>query len=306
MGMPALTGSWCFGMIYSIDRFFSGMADWQRVLWCLLQIVFFGVIDWLTGYELSFAVFYLVPVAVAAWYGGALTTYGIALVATGMWFGVEYAADRAYSQQWILYWNSTVRLVLFTVVALLVRQLRTHVEAQQRLARTDHLTGLLNRAGFMELAEVLASSASRYDLSLVIGFIDLDGFKKVNDTLGHHHGDEVLKKVGATLKNSNRESDITARLGGDEFAVLLPNTDFDGARAYFGKLHDHLLTGLRADGGSDIGVSIGAVVFERGPPGLGEALRLADDLMYRAKKSGRPSVLVETPSAVAALRGVGG
>jgi diguanylate cyclase (GGDEF)-like protein len=293
-------------MIYAIDRFFSRMPDWQLVLWCLLQVLFFGVIDWLTGSELSFAVFYLVPVAVAAWYGGAVTTYGTALLATGMWFTVEFVADRPYSQQWILYWNSSVRLMFFIVVALLVRQLGSHVEAQQRLARTDHLTGLLNRAGFMELAEVLASSAARYDLSLVIGFIDLDGFKKVNDTLGHHHGDEVLKSVGAMLKYSNRESDITARLGGDEFAVLLPNTDLDGARAYFGKLHEHLLVDLRRHGGSEIGVSIGAVVFERGPPGLGEALRLADDLMYRAKKSGQASVLVELPGEVAGLRGIVG
>lgn len=293
-------------MIRKIDRFFSRMPAWQLVLWCLVQILFFGIIDWLTGSELSFAVFYLVPVSVAAWYGGAVTTYGLALAATGMWLLVEYATDRAYSAQWILYWNSAVRLVFFCVVAFLVRQLHSHVELQQRLARTDHLTGLLNRAGFMELAEALASSAARYDLSLVIGFIDLDGFKKVNDTFGHHHGDEVLKTVGETLRVLNRESDITARLGGDEFAVLLPNTDLDGARVYFGKLHGELLEGIGRHGGSQIGVSIGAVAFERGPPALDEALKLADDLMYRAKKSGRTSVLVEPPSEVVELRRVGG
>jgi diguanylate cyclase (GGDEF)-like protein len=282
------------------------MPAWQLVLWCLVQVLFFGIIDWLTGSELSFAVFYLVPVSVVAWYGGVATTYGIALAATGTWLLVEYTTDRAYSAQWILYWNSAVRLVFFCVVAFLVRQLHSHVEAQQRLARTDHLTGLLNRAGFMELAEALASSAARYGLSLVIGFIDLDGFKKVNDTLGHHRGDEVLKSVGATLKVLNRESDITARLGGDEFAVLLPNTDLDGARVYFGRLHRELLEGIRRQGGSHIGVSIGAIAFAHGPPDLDEALKLADDLMYRAKKSGRTSVLVEPPPEVAELRRFGG
>ncbi|HEX2139371.1 MAG TPA: GGDEF domain-containing protein, partial [Woeseiaceae bacterium] len=293
-------------MIYAIDRCFGRMPECQLVIWCLLQILFLGIMDWLTGFELSFAVFYLVPVSVAAWYGTGTTTYGVALVATGMWFVVEYATDYTYSAQWILYWNSAVRLVFFGVVAFLICQLRSHVESQQRLARTDHLTGLLNRAGFMELSEVLASSAARYDLSLVIGFIDLDGFKKVNDTLGHYHGDEVLKTVGETMTQMTRESDISARLGGDEFAVLLPNTDLDGARAYFGKLHLELLDAMRRHGGSDIGVSIGAVVFERGPPPLDEALRLADDLMYRAKKSGRTSVLVEPPPGVTPLRRVGG
>ncbi|HET6628779.1 MAG TPA: GGDEF domain-containing protein [Woeseiaceae bacterium] len=293
-------------MIHSIDRFFSSMPAWQLVLWCLVQVLFFGIIDWLTGSELSFAVFYLVPVSVAAWYGGLVATFGLAIAAAGMWLGVEYGTDRAYSAQWILYWNSAVRLVFFCVVAFLIRQLQSHVIAQQRLARTDHLTGLLNRAGFMELAEVLASSAARYDLSLVIGFIDLDGFKKVNDTFGHHHGDEVLKTVGATLKVLNRESDITARLGGDEFAVLLPNTDLEGARTYFGKLHRELLEGIRQHGGSQIGVSIGAIAFAHGPPALDEALKLADDLMYRAKKSGRTSVLVEPPPELTELRRVGG
>lgn len=306
MAQPAVVGVGVLRMIYAIDRFFSKMPAWQLLLWCLLQILFFGVVDGLTGYELSFSVFYLVPVSIAAWYAAGATTYGIALLATGMWLAVEYSTDHTYSAEWILYWNSAVRLMLFVVVAFLIRQLRSHIELQQKLARTDDLTGLLNRVGFMELSEALANSAARYDLSLVIGFIDLDGFKKVNDTLGHHQGDEVLKTVGATLKQMTRESDISARLGGDEFAVLLPNTDLDGARVYFGKLHHELLEAMHRHGGSDIGVSIGAVVFETGPPPLTEALKLADDLMYQAKKSGRTSVLVETPPGVTPLRRVGG
>ena len=293
-------------MMYAVDRFFSRMPGWQLVLWCLLQILFLGVIDWLTGYELAFGAFYLIPVAIAAWYTASDTTYGIALLATAMWFAVEYLTDNTYSAAWILYWNSGVRLMFFGVVAFLVRQLRSHVEAQQRLARTDELTGLLNRAGFMELAEVLGSTAARYDLSLVIAFIDLDNFKKVNDTQGHYQGDELLKAVGAMLRQATRESDVCARLGGDEFAVLLPNTSLAGAHAYFGKLHRQLLDGIRRQGGPEVGVSIGAAVFDRGPPPLREALKLADALMYRAKHAGGASVIVETPPEVTELRRVGG
>ena len=125
-------------MIYVIDRFFSRMTGRQLVLWSLVQVLFIGLLDWITGSELSFAVFYLVPVSVAAWYSGTVVTYGIVLAAAGTWLGVEYVADRSYSAQWILYWNSAVRLVFFSVVALLIHQLRSHVELQQRLARTDH------------------------------------------------------------------------------------------------------------------------------------------------------------------------
>lgn len=275
------------------------MAPWQLVLWCTVLVMFFGVADHITGNELSFAAFYLVPVALAAWYGSFRVTCGMALLATVTWFAVEFLADRPYSQQWILFWNSGVRMIFFAIVALLMRQLHAHVESERQLARTDPLTGLLNRAGFLERSEALVNSAARYGLSLVIGFIDLDGFKKVNDDLGHYQGDEVLRVVGAALLRSTRESDIAGRLGGDEFAVLLPNTPLDGAQTYFNKLHQELVRGMRGLGGPDVGVSIGAIVFEEGPPPLSEALRMADQLMYRAKKSSRTSVLVETPPAPA-------
>lgn len=291
-------------MIHEIDRFFGRMRPWQLVLWCTLMVGFVGAIDGITGNELSFAVFYLLPVSVAAWYGGVRTTCAIAILATLTWFTMEYLADRQYSHQWILFWNSAVRLLSFSIVAVLLRQLHAHVEAQGRLARTDPLTGLLNRGGFLERSEALVNSASRYGLSLVIAFIDLDGFKNVNDSLGHTRGDELLRAVGAALDDSIRESDIAGRLGGDEFAVLLPNTDLAGADAYFAKLHRQMLEAMARFDGPKVGVSIGAMVFEQGPPHLNEALRMADELMYRAKKGGRTSVIVATPPA-ARLRSAG-
>jgi diguanylate cyclase (GGDEF)-like protein len=280
-------------MFSGIDRFFGGLPTWQTSLWCVMLVVFLGAVDAITGPEVSFAVFYLVPVSFAAWYGNKSLTAAIALLATLVWLGVEHGTRGPYSQQWILFWNAAVRMMFFVIVAVLFRRLKSHVEAQQRLARTDSLTGLLNRAGFLQRSEALANSAARYELSLVIGFIDLDGFKNVNDTLGHSRGDEVLRTVGATLRKSTRESDIAARLGGDEFAVLLPNTKLDGAGAFFAKLHEQLVNDMRRHGGSKVGVSIGAIVFERGPPRLDDALRFADQLMYRAKKSGNRSVIVE-------------
>jgi diguanylate cyclase (GGDEF)-like protein len=292
-------------LIHPIDRFFGRMPSWQLVLWCTLMVGFVGAIDGITGNELSFVVFYLLPVSVAAWYGGLRVTWGIAVSATFTWLAMEYLADRQYSHQWILFWNSAVRMTSFGVVATLLRQLHAHVDSQSRLARTDPLTGLLNRAGFLERSEALVNSASRYGLSLVIAFIDLDGFKNVNDSLGHTRGDELLRAVGGALGGSIRESDIAGRLGGDEFAVLLPNTDLAGADAYFAKLHRQMLEAMRRCGGPEVGVSIGAMVFEQGPPHLNEALRMADELMYRAKKGGRTSVIVETPPAATRLRSAG-
>ena len=280
-------------MIHGIDRLFGGLPAWQTSLWCVLLVAFVGVVDTITGDELSFSVFYLAPVSFAAWYGNKTLTFVVATLSTLVWLAIEYATHGPYTQQWILLWNGAVRMMFFVIVAVLLRQLKSYVEAQQQLARTDDLTGLLNRTGFMERSEALVNSAARYELSVVIGFIDLDGFKNVNDTLGHSRGDEVLRTVGATLRSSTRESDIAARFGGDEFAVLLPNTKLDGALAFFAKLHEELVTGMRTHGSSDLGVSIGAIVFEQGPPHLEDALRSADQLMYRAKKSGDRNIIVE-------------
>lgn len=280
-------------MFVWLDRFFDRKPIWQTGFWCILLVVFFGLVDDVTGYELSFGIFYLVPITIAAWYGSRTLTYAISVLAAFVWLAVAYTFEQSHSQQWILLWNAGVRLMFFVIVAMLVRELKSHVQLQQSLARTDMLTGLLNRAGFVERSEALVNSAARYGLSVAIGFIDLDEFKKINDTLGHFHGDEVLKAVGATLNDSSRESDIAGRLGGDEFAVLLPNTNLTGASVFFEKLHFQLLNDLRQNGWPSAGVSIGAIVFERGPPNLGDALKFADQLMYRAKKSAATSVIVE-------------
>lgn len=289
-------------MLRWIDRIFSDRPPWQTGLGCILLVLVLGTVDEMTGDELSFAVFYLVPISIAAWYCNRNLTYAVAVLAAVVWLAVEYATNEPYTQQWILIWNAAARLVFFAVVATLFRQLRSEFAVHEQLARTDHLTGLLNRTGFMERADALVNSASRYEQALTVGFIDLDQFKNVNDTFGHSHGDEILEAVGATIRNSSRESDIAARLGGDEFAILLPNTNLPGARVFFGKLHEQLMIEMRRDGAPDLGVSIGAAVFERGPPHLDEALRLADQLMYRAKKSRRISVIVEEPGSAAGLK----
>lgn len=278
-----------------LDGCFNDKPAWQVGIACVALIVFFGAVDNLTGDELSFAIFYLVPISIAAWYGTRELTYSVSILAALAWLAVEYVTNQPYSQQWILLWNSAVRLTFFVVVAFLIRQLKSHVASQQRLARTDMLTGLLNRAGFMERSEALVNSASRYGHSLAVGYIDLDGFKRINDTHGHHHGDEVLKAVGAALEGSSRESDIAARIGGDEFAVLLPNTNLAGAGVFFEKLHIQILGDMQQNGWSNLGVSIGAIVFEHGPPSLDDALKFADRLMYRAKQSSVTSVIVEAP-----------
>ena len=280
-------------MLRRFDEILADKSPWT--IGCLVfpLILLLGGIDRLTGYELSISVFYLLPIAIAVWYASRNLGYIASAVSAASWMLVEGTTSQSYTRHWVLYWNTATRLLFFVVVAYLVSELRLQLVRQRQLARTDDLTGLLNRTGFFERATPIISAAARYGDIIAIGYVDLDGFKKINDTLGHAQGDEVLRSVGRLLGRCRRESDVVARLGGDEFAVLLPNTTLAGARFYFANLHCVLRNEISQRGWSTLGISIGAAVFDGNLPELSEAIRLADSVMYRAKKDTQPRVIVE-------------
>lgn len=273
-------------MLRGLNRSFAEQAGWLIGAFTLLLALFLGFVDHITGYEISFSIFYLLPISIAVWYGGRPMGYAISTVSAVVWAVVEHASALPYSQQWILYWNSGSRLAFFLVVAWLLAELSANLRRHQHLASTDNLTGLLNRTGFVERAGPVMTAATRHAHPTTIGFADLNGFKQVNDTLGHAGGDAVLELIGSLLTRARRGSDITARYGGDEFVVLLPHTGLDGARQFFDKFRRAAESEIREGGWTGLSVSIGAAVFEQGPPDLIESLRIADRLMYRAKAAG--------------------
>lgn len=273
-------------MLRFLNRAFAGQAGWLVGSSTLLLVAFLGFIDYATGHEISFSIFFLLPISIAVWYGSRQMGYLVSIVSATVWAVVEHASPLTYSEKWILYWNSGVRLAFFLVVGWLLAELRANLRRQQHLASTDNLTGLLNRTGFIDRAGPVMAAATRHGHPATIGFADLNGFKQVNDSLGHATGDAVLERVGSLLIGTCRGSDIAARYGGDEFVVLLPHTGLDGARQFFDKFRRAAEGAFRDGGWTGLSVSIGAVVFERGPPDLIEALRIADGLMYRAKEAG--------------------
>ena len=293
-------------ILQRLNKLFAGQSVFSIGGLSFALILLLAGIDHMTGYEISVSVFYLIPVGLATWYGNRRLGYIVSGLSAGTWLLVEQATAQPYSHDWILFWNSTVRLMAFAIVAFLLAELRTLLKRQQELARTDELTGLLNRTGFHERATVAITSASRYGHGIAVAYIDLDGFKNINDTLGHQQGDAVLRTVGRLLEASSRGSDVVARIGGDEFVVMLPNTSLAGARAYFEKMQVELQLEMRQQGWKTLGLSIGAVVFEKAPEDIFEALRMADTLMYRAKRSAHSAVIVEhaAPVPAAVLRRV--
>jgi len=116
--------------------------------------------------------------------------------------------------------------------------------------------------------------------------IDLDGFKRVNDELGHETGDEVLKTVARALLEATRREDVVARYGGDEFVVLLPDTEVEGARAVAARMLDHARAAARsACAAIPVSASIGTTGL-RASDDPGEVIRRVDEQLYAAKRAG--------------------
>lgn len=165
-------------------------------------------------------------------------------------------------------------------------------ETVQRQAVTDELTGLFNHRRFQEVMDAEVERARRYDQEMGLIMLDIDNFKRVNDTYGHMQGDEVLRAVARVLRQSAREIDEPARYGGEEMAVALPQTDLDGAYNFAERVRKRIeeleLPLLDGDGVLKVTASFGAASLAYAAQSDKEGLvAAADAALYRAKRSGK-------------------
>jgi diguanylate cyclase (GGDEF)-like protein/PAS domain S-box-containing protein len=166
-------------------------------------------------------------------------------------------------------------------------QIRADQLRLEALSSTDPLTGLKNRRGLHKDFEREWASSIRYGTPLSILMMDLDHFKRVNDTLGHDAGDRVLKSVAVILKTDNRTSDLTARFGGEEFVVLLPNTEEEGAKT----LAERFRQDIEALGVTTVSIGVGVRTDTMTQPD--DLLKAADKALYHAKQNGRNRVVCQ-------------
>ncbi|WP_315716104.1 MULTISPECIES: GGDEF domain-containing protein [unclassified Bradyrhizobium] len=194
----------------------------------------------------------------------------------------------------------------FRLNKMLVAVMQAKRESDER-ARLDPLTGLRNRAGLIDALQSRLDAGG--DRSFAVLYLDLDGFKPVNDTFGHAAGDELLKIVGRTLRQTASRGDVIARIGGDEFVVLAGDPALDHALALGERIIEVMTSPMALPGGAhvQIGISIGiAVAPEHGtdPEAL---LFAADAALYEAKSSGKSCWRLASAEAnLAALRKIAG
>jgi len=260
-----------------------------------VSVVLIGALDYATGPAISLLLFYLIPVALVAWFEGLVPGVAISVFASLLLFLTGPAATGRAGGEHFHYWNVFMGFGVFVVVAYIVSMqaaIRGLLRREEELSRRDDLTGAINRRAFTELLSAEILRMSRYGRNFSLAYLDLDDFKSVNDLRGHASGDRLLRLVGEELRKTIRSSDVVARLGGDEFAILLPETDAVSAEAVIRKVQG-MIDELFREGRWDVTMSIGLLTWENPPDSCDQALRKADALMYRAKSEGKNRVCHE-------------
>ncbi|WP_027179701.1 sensor domain-containing diguanylate cyclase [Maridesulfovibrio bastinii] len=180
-----------------------------------------------------------------------------------------------------------------------IRDVTDRKEAEEkliRLATTDSLTGLVNRRVFMEKSQAELERAKRYNHPLSMMMLDIDHFKRVNDTYGHDAGDDVLQGLANVVLGVLRQVDCFARIGGEEFAVLLPDTDQDGAVNVAERVREAVekTSIVSRSGELFITISIGVSTLSGNIDDLERMLKTADVALYASKRNGRNMVSISS------------
>jgi len=255
-------------------------------------VLVIGIGDLYTGTEISTSIFYVMPVAIASWYGNRNVGIVLSIIAALVWLATEIGGGREYPYTAIYIWNMLVRLGLFLIIALLLRNFKDLLITEETAADTDYLTGALNTRGFYERMQQEIDRSARTHKPFTVAYIDLDNFKVVNDSLGHAISDELLISVVKILDDNLRKIDVLARLGGDEFAILFIETNNEDVKSAFTHVHRYLRENMQKNNWP-VTFSVGIVTFETPPLTSHHALNIADEVMYLVKRYHKDSVVYQ-------------
>jgi diguanylate cyclase (GGDEF)-like protein len=248
-----------------------------------------GVADYLTGSEIAFSIFYLIPISLVTWRVGRRAGVPISFLSALIWMISDRAASPHAMNVIIASWNGLVRLSFFIIQTLLLSSLKKTLDHEKKLSRTDALTEIGNSRHFFEILGNEMERSRRSGRSFTVVYMDIDDFKTVNDRMGHPGGDMVLQMLAGALSRNLRRIDAVARLGGDEFGILMPETGQEAAEKILERIREALSAELEKTH-CPVTLSIGAVTFARPGHTVEEAIKIADDLMYSVKNRGKNGI----------------
>jgi diguanylate cyclase (GGDEF)-like protein len=268
---------------------FAVYPRWAIYLIAYLSFVVIVYLDYINGPNFSMGLFYLIPIYFLTWYDGIIPGLLMSCISMAAMIAADLNFNHALTRSVLFDWDRLVRFCFLLITTLLLGRLREAYRNELQYSRSDFLTGIANRREFFAIAEQERQRASRYNRPLSLAYVDLDGFKQVNDRFGHVEGDRVLADVAFALYSNLRASDTVARIGGDEFVVLLPETDSPSARTAVQKLLT-ILRDLSQQRDWQVTYSIGLVTFEEIPDSTDDMISEADRLMYTVKLSSKNSL----------------
>ncbi|MBI5361485.1 MAG: diguanylate cyclase [Planctomycetes bacterium] len=271
--------------------FFIEKPKYIIVILSTIITVLLGIIDHLTGYEVSFSIFYLIPIIMVAWFTGRFYGIAFSFLSAAIWLLADFSSGHRYVHYAIPMWNSIMRMGFFVIIVFFITTIRRLLQEEKELARKDPLTGVPNSRYFYEIFGREVERASRYDHPVVLAYMDIDDFKKINDMFGHSVGDALLSVAVNTIRENIRITDTVARLGGDEFVILLPETGNEQAKTVLDKVHNCLLYAMRQNNWP-VTFSIGVIACGGAQcKKADDLIRLADNKMYFAKNNGKNMVV---------------
>ncbi len=274
-------------MKLKLDKLFQRFEKGQPGFWAGLGgllVLVLGVVDYQTGNEIVFSLFYLIPILLVTLAISEVAGLYASILSALILLAAEIAAGQSYSHPGIYFWNTAIRAVFFSFFSYLVAELYQSHREERQVARTDFVSGAYNARFYYELLQMEIDRIRRQPHPFTVVYIDLDDFKRVNDLLGHRVGDSVLRYVTEVLRASLRKTDFVARLGGDEFALLLPSTRQADAEVVLIKVRAALEEAMR-ERSFPVTFSIGVVTCVTPPHAAEQLINLADELMYGVKNS---------------------